>query len=166
MDDGPIPKPYSDTDLKDFLHARVLAKCDAANKRARRAYRSEIDERVRNGTGYDRHLAARIKNYLRRVYPETIELPEHLTGGLSYPSTLYELLQREHIEFPWGGNIAKTIGGKLDEVNSNIVALTAKGHAAIQRERVKRITVGAAIITALSTGIVAVVTLIQYTSSP
>ncbi|MCY4576682.1 MAG: hypothetical protein OXC55_08855 [Chloroflexi bacterium] len=166
MDEGPTKKPYSDTDLEDFLQTRALAKSNATNERYRRAYRSEIAERVRKRTGYDRNLAARIQGYQRRVYPEAIKLPERLTEDPSYRSTIYELRQRGHIEFPPGGSITKNMAGELCGVNINLVALTAKGYAAIQRDRINRIKVGAAIITAVSTGIVAGLALIQVISSP
>ena len=161
MDEGPTKKPYSDTDLKDFLQTRALAKSNATNERNRRAYRSEIAERVRKRTGYDRNLAARIQGYLRRVYPEAIKLPERLTEDPSYRSTLYELRQSGHIEFPPGGSITKNMAGELCGVNINLVALTAKGHAAIQLDWNK---IGR-IIAAVSAGVLALLALIQFTSN-
>ena len=159
-------KPYSDTDLKDFLHERVLARSAAANERFLRAYRSDINGRVRTRTGYDRHLAARIQGYLRRIYPEAIELPNRLTEHPSYMSTLYQLLQRGRIEFPWGGSINKNLRGELNGTNIGRVALTAKGYDALRSARINAIRLAVAIVTAVSVGISAALALIQSTSSP
>ncbi|MDE0000604.1 MAG: hypothetical protein OXQ89_22920 [Rhodospirillaceae bacterium] len=115
---------------------------------------SEGEARAR----YDRCLAARILRRLRAAYPNPVDLPEHLINT----STLYELLQRGHIEFPLqGGNITKNISGDLLATNIGRATLTAKGYDAILSRRIKAIQLVAAIVTALSTGIVALVTVIR-----
>ena len=127
---------------------------------------SETAERVRNRSGYDPRLAARIQGNLRLVYPDTMELPERLTDHPSYIPTLYALQQLGHIELPQGGGITRDICGDLSSTNINRAAPTVMGYAATQRNWTNVIRVGAAIITAVSTGIVAAVTLMQSSSSP
>ena len=127
---------------------------------------SEIARRTRNRTGYDPRLAACLQDNLRLVYPDTIELPERLTEHPSYRSTLFALRQLGHIELTQGGGITRNLCGELIGTNINRAALTAKGYAATQRDWIKVIQIGAAIITAASTGIVAVLALIQFTSTP
>ena len=108
-------------------------------------------------SGYDKRRARRIYRHLRRSYPDMVELPT----PLRCTATLFELHRLGHIEFPQMSGITRTVSGELTSVNVHRAILTPQGYADTSFDRGKAIGIVAMIITAVSTGTVAVLDLIE-----